>query len=94
VGRLAEDHQHARMLATELAKINGFRINPEHVETNILVFDVSESGLSVTEVLDRLKVKGILMVSFGHTLVRAVTHLDLSREDIETTIRVVHELFD
>jgi threonine aldolase len=94
VERLADDHKHARMLATELAKIKGFQVNPEHVETNILVFDVSESGLSVSEVLAKLKAKGILMISFGHTLARAVTHLDVTREDIETTIRVVHEMFD
>jgi len=48
----------------------------------------------VAEVLEKLKAKGILMVQFGHTLARAVTHLNLSRDDIETTIRVVHELFD
>ncbi|UCE07694.1 MAG: low-specificity L-threonine aldolase [bacterium] len=93
VDRLADDHQHAKLLATELAKIKGFRINPEHVETNIVVFDVSESGFSVTEVLDKMKAKGILMVRFGHTLIRAVTHLDISREDIEKTIQVFHRLF-
>lgn len=94
VKRLADDHKHARMLAVELAKIKGFQIDPEQVETNIVIFDVSQSGFSVTEVLDKLKAKGILMVSFGHTLARAVTHLDVSREDIETTIRLVHEIFD
>lgn len=94
VERLAEDHAHAQMLAIELAKIKGFQVNPEHVETNILVFDVSQSGFSVAEVLSKFKSKGILMVSFGRTLARAVTHLDVSREDIEITIRVVHELFD
>ncbi len=94
VERLADDHKNAQMLATGLAKIKGFQINPEHVETNILVFDVSESGFSVTDVLNKLKAKGVLMVPFGHTLARAVTHLDVSREDIETAIRVVHELFD
>jgi threonine aldolase len=93
VERLTEDHEHAKMLAKELAKITGFHVNPEHVETNIVVFDVSESGFSVVEVLSKLKAKGILMVPFGHTLARAVTHLDVSREDIETTIQVVHELF-
>jgi threonine aldolase len=94
IERLAEDHNNAKMLATELAKIKGFQINPEHVETNILVFDVSESGFSVAEVLGKLKTKGILMVAFGHTLARAVTHLDVSGEDIETAIRIVHEVFD
>jgi threonine aldolase len=94
VERLAKDHEHAIILAKELAKIKGFQINPEHVETNILVFDVSESGSSVEEVLGKLKAKGILMVPFGHTLARAVTHLDVSREDIEKTIRVIRKVFD
>jgi len=94
VKRLAEDHKHAKLLATELAKIKGFRINPEHVETNIVVVDISESGFSVTEVLDKMKARGILLVPFGHTLIRAVTHLDVSQEDIETTIQTIHELFD
>ncbi len=94
VERLAKDHEHAIILAKELAKIKGFQINPEHVETNILVFDVSESGFSVEEVLGKLKAKGILMVPFGHTLARAVTHLDVSREDIEKTIRVIRKVFD
>ena len=94
VKRLAEDHEHANMLAIELAKIKGFYVDSEHVETNIVVFDVSQSGFSVDEVLGKLKTKGILMIPFGHTLARAVTHLDVSREDIETTIRVIRESFD
>jgi threonine aldolase len=93
IQRLADDHNHAKILATELEKIKGFQVNPQHVETNIVIFDVAESGLSVAEVLGKLKSKGILMVPFGHTLARAVTHLDISREDIETTIRVIHQLF-
>lgn len=93
VERLTEDHEHAKMLAKVLAKIKGFQVNPEHVETNIVVFDVSDSAFSVAEVLGKLKAKGILMLPFGHTLVRAVMHLDVSHEDIETTIQVVHELF-
>lgn len=94
VDRLAEDHKNAKLLATEIAKIKGFQINPEHVETNIIVFDVSNSGLIVDEVLENLKSKGILMVPFGHTLVRGVTNLNVSREDIETTIQVIYDLFD
>jgi len=94
VQRLAEDHYHAKMLATELGKIKGFQVNPELMETNIVVFDVSESGFSVAEVLAKLKTKGILIVPFGRNLARAVTHLDVSREDIEAAIGAIHELFD
>ena len=49
IDRLAEDHRHAKMLANALAKIKGFQINPDHVETNIVIFDVSNSGLTVDE---------------------------------------------
>ncbi|MDZ7377248.1 MAG: low-specificity L-threonine aldolase [candidate division KSB1 bacterium] len=94
VQRLAEDHRHAKMLATALAQIKGFRLDPDQVETNIVIFDVAHSGRSVAEVLNRLKSKGILMVPFGPSLVRAVTHLDVSREDIDFTIQTLHELFD
>ena len=81
------------MLATELVKIKGFNVNPDHVETNIVVFDVAQSGYSVNEVIQKLKEKGVLMVPFGATLVRAVTSLEVSRQDIENTIRILHELF-
>lgn len=93
IDRLADDHAHARMLATALAKIKGFRINPDHVETNIIVFDVSNSGLSANEVIERLKAKRVLMIPFGHTLVRAVTHLNVSEQDIQNAIAAIRELF-
>jgi threonine aldolase len=94
IDRLAEDHKNAKLLATEIAKIQDFQINPEHVETNIVVFDVSNSELTVDQVLEKMKAKDILMVPFGRTLVRAVTNLNVSLENIETTIQVIHELFD
>lgn len=94
VERLAEDHQHAKMLANALTKIKGFQIDPDHVETNIVVFDVSNSGLTVDEIVGKMKEKGVLLVPFGATLVRAVTSLQVTREDIEKTTQIFQELFD
>jgi len=94
IDRLAEDHQHAKMLANALSKIKGFQIDPEHVETNIVVFDVSNSGLTVDEVIEKMKEKGVLLISFGATLVRAVTSLQVTREDIEKATQIFQELFD
>ena len=93
IERLAEDHKHAKMLAKAIGQIKGFSLNPDHVESNIVVFDVAVSGLSVPEVLDKLAALGILMIGFGETLVRAVTSLQVERDDIERTIRVLGELF-
>lgn len=93
VERLADDHAHAKMLAQAIGGIKGFRINPEHVETNIIVFDVAGSGFTVQQVLDKLAERGILMISFGETLVRAVTSLQVNHDDIEKTKHALSELF-
>jgi threonine aldolase len=93
VNRLAEDHLHAKMLASGLATVKGFRIDPNLVETNIVIFDVADSGHSATEVIARFADHGVLLVPFGPTLVRAVTHLDVARSDIERTIDLAVELF-
>lgn len=93
VERLRQDHQHAKMLAAAIEKIDGFSIKPDYVETNIIVFDVSNSGKSVAEVLRKLKEQGVLMVDFGAAMVRAVTSLEVNRADIEQTIEIIKNLF-
>jgi threonine aldolase len=93
IERLAEDHLHAKMLAIELAKIDGFHVNPEHAETNIVVFDVSKSRVSVNQVVEKMEENGVLLVPFGATLVRAVTSLAVTREDIEKAIEIFNQVF-
>lgn len=93
VSQLAQDHKNAKLLATELAKVKGFHIDPEQVETNIVVFDISKSGYSGAQVVERLKQRGVLMIPFGATLVRAVTHLDVTTEAMKQAIQIIHDLF-
>jgi threonine aldolase len=93
VSKLVQDHENAKLLANELTKLKGFQIDPEQVETNIVVFDISKSGYSGAQVVEKLKQRGVLMIPFGATLVRAVTHLDVSREEMRRAIQIIHELF-
>ena len=83
--RLPEDHANAHRLARGLAELQSIRIDPEKVSTNIVMFDVSETGLTVEEICERLKERGVLASGFG-TSIRMVTHYDVSRDDIETTL--------
>ncbi|MBD3290224.1 low-specificity L-threonine aldolase [candidate division KSB1 bacterium] len=92
VERLQEDHEHAQILANALASVKDFSIDPSAVETNIIIFEVNGS-LSVQDVIDRLAEKGVLMIPFGSKYVRAVTHLDVSREDVEFAAKVAQEIF-
>jgi threonine aldolase len=78
--RLHQDHANARLLAEALANIEGVEIDPETVETNILIFRVTGT-VTATELITRLKARGILASTVGPSTVRLVTHHDVSRGD-------------
>jgi threonine aldolase len=83
VDRLAEDHERARQLARGLAQLRGVAIDPERVETNIVIFDVSGTGLSGDDFAARtLASHGVRFSVLGPTMVRAVTHLDIPADGI------------
>ena len=88
VERLAEDHEHARLLARGLAGIPGIQLNPAEVETNIVFFDVARTGLTAEEFNEQMKAHGIRMAAggYGSTLLRAVTHLDVSKLDVNRVL--------
>ena len=87
VERLAEDHTNARRLAQGLAEIEGISVNPNEIDTNIVFFDVAGLNVSATTFAERMIAKNAIRVGpMGSTLIRAVTHLDISAYDIEETI--------
>jgi len=89
VDRLAEDHARARCLAEGLAAA-GVAIDLDSVETNFVQLDVDPYGLTKWEALARLKEHGVGMSATVHpTKLRAVTHLDVSDEDIERAIDLI-----
>ena len=87
IERLKEDHRNAKRLALGLSEIQGVSIEPEHVETNIVIFDIAERGMTAAQVRDEMKKKGVLIHPFGKTLVRLVTHLDVSKDNIEVALK-------
>ena len=82
VDRLAEDHDNARLLADRISALDGIELINETVDTNMVFFDVSRTPLSAPEISARLREKGIWIGAFGEQKMRAVTHLDVGREDI------------
>jgi threonine aldolase len=89
--RLADDHAKARRLAEALAASASFDLEPETVETNIVVAETV--GVSAAEVVERLAGRGVRIVAFGPTTIRATTHRDVSPEDIERAASLVGEAF-
>ncbi|HYP52370.1 MAG TPA: hypothetical protein VEQ42_02455, partial [Pyrinomonadaceae bacterium] len=87
-----EDHENARRLAEGLAELPGVKIDPERVVTNIVLFDVSETGRSAGDICARLRSEhGVLASGFG-TSIRMVTHYDVSREQIESALAALREV--
>jgi len=82
VARLAEDHVNARFFAERIAEIPGIEINPAGVETNLVFFEVGGTGLDAAQVHDRLLEHGVRIGTSGGTRMRAVTHLDVSRDQL------------
>jgi threonine aldolase len=93
IDRLREDHKRARDLAERLASIPNIEIDLETVQTNIIVIDVRGSGLSVEDSVLLLEKQGVLVVPFGRTTVRAVTHLDIDDADMEKAVTVFEMVF-
>jgi len=88
--RLHEDHANAKLLAEALAHIDGIVIDPETVETNIVIFRVAE-GISAADVVARLKRRGILISTVGPDAIRLVTHHDVSRGACITAVEALTE---
>jgi threonine aldolase len=89
VDRLAEDHAHAQRLARGLANIDGIRLDPATVETNIVYFDVIKPGWDAAKLSAALAAEGVRMNDTGPYRLRAVTHYEISAADIERTLTIV-----
>lgn len=88
--RLDEDHANARLLAEALANVEGVEIDPETVETNIVIFRLTGSN-TPAELVARLKARGVLASAVGPQAVRLVTHRDVGRGDCIRAAEVLAE---
>ena len=83
VDRLAEDHAVARRLAERIGGIRGLAINPDRVHTNIVIFDVLHPQLTAARVEELWRAAGVLSLVVEERQVRAVTHYDVGKEEID-----------
>lgn len=90
--RLPDDHLRTRQLAQVLQELDGFSLDMETVQTNILIFDVHAEFMTPETLVARLKEKGILMLPIGPRQVRAVFHFEVTDEDLNYAIHVIREL--
>jgi threonine aldolase len=91
IDRLAEDHANARLLANGVAALPGVAMDPEAVQTNIVVFDLDELAPDAGELSARLRRRDVLANPIGPRRMRMVTHCDVSRDDCRAAVEATRE---
>lgn len=91
-GRLAEDHQNARILARGLARVEGIRVMMERVHTNMIYLEVIAPHLDAPELASRLREKGLLINATAPRQLRAVTHYGVTAEDLDRAVGIFQEV--
>jgi threonine aldolase len=87
--RLHDDHCNAKFLAEGLSRIKGIAIDPARVASNIVIFDISGTGLPSAEICGRLKHGGVLINGINPRQMRAVTHYDVTRADCSQALEAL-----
>lgn len=87
-GRLSQDHDNAKRLAGGLAEIHGIAIDTDRVVTNIVIFDITHTGNTSSQIVNKLEADGVRAIGFGQSI-RMVTHCDVSANDVEVCIATV-----
>ena len=93
VERLTEDHQNARILADAVAALPGCAVDPASVQTNIVIADITGTGRTAAQVIEKLKERGVLIGDAGSMRIRFVTHLDVSEAQVRAAAGIVREVF-
>ncbi len=89
--RLHEDHDNAAAFADAIRELPGIQIT-HAVQTNIVIFDVAETGMSPAQITSALKQRGVLLNGIDDCRMRAVTHYDVTREQCLKAASVLTEI--
>jgi len=92
--RLADDHANARRISERLVQSRRVVLDVATVQTNIIVFGLSTDAPDAATVVARARERGVLVFAFGARTIRAVTHLDVTREQCEQASRILVEAIE
>ena len=91
VGRLKDDHARAKTLARGISGLPGIKLDPDSVETNIIIFGFDHPAISVAGMLEKMKDKGVLALAVSGGI-RMVTHKDVGDEDVDRAIKAFKDI--
>lgn len=89
IPRLEDDHRNAKFLAKALSEIKGISVDLQHIQTNIVHFETTDSQVKADFFTSKLKEEGLLALPTDRNRVRMVTHRGIERTHIESAISIV-----
>ncbi len=89
VDRLKDDHNNAKHLAKQISTIPGISIDQNLVQTNIVMFSITNLGITDEKFISKLEKENILALTLGKNKVRMVTHRGIKKEHIEKTVNII-----
>lgn len=92
--KLHEDHDNAKIIANKLAESQKVIIDPSAIQTNIIVFSLTEDSPDAHTVVEKAKERGVLIFAFGDRTIRAVTHLDVSQKQCEEAADILFDIIE
>lgn len=92
--RLAEDHANAKAMAKILAQSEHIDLDAEKVATNIVVFHLRDGAPDTSDVISKARNKGVLINAFAARTLRAVTHLDVSKQECARAAEILAEIVE
>jgi threonine aldolase len=92
--KLVDDHAKAQHLAKTISKIEGFELQPETVDTNIVIFSIDPRFGTAQEFANALHAAGVYALPFGPQQVRLVTHLDVSLQEVDEACQIISATAD
>ncbi len=90
--RLKDDHANAKLLAALLHEIPTLDVDPENVQTNIVVVGVARTGRDAGMMVSLLKKRGVLAGTVDESTLRLLTHLDVGRDQMYQAAKVFAEV--
>jgi threonine aldolase len=92
--RLVEDHANARLIAERLAGVSGVEIDLRTVESNIVIFHAGPRAPDAAAIVAGAAAAGVLVSAFAARTVRAVTHLDVTRDDCRNAADLLAQVIE
>ena len=94
ITQIQDDHENAQQVAKGISQIKGLSVDKEKVKTNIIYFELESSKLTGSDIVYKMKNRGVNFFETSSYRFRMVTHYGITLEDVKNTLLLLQEVMD